>query len=422
MSTEQIPETSPLEAPQKGSRRRKIMTVGLTLLCAFGVVGCILYFYFSTHESTDDATLIGHVHPVSAKIDGTVANVYVKDNQWVNAGQLLLILDPKDYVLKVEEAKAALETAKIQEEKALNLLHYTQEKAVAEKTQAAGGIVASLSDIQISKAQVSQAEAGVIASREKLAEAQTNLKNADIELHRFNKVDPRAVSKQQFDTAKTNDDVTRSAQNAAQAELVEAEAHLVQMQKQIKNSNGKSTQSRGVMQNADAQQQQIKISQNDYDATKASVLSAQVALDIALTNLSYTQIKAPESGRIGNKSVEVGQRIQTGQMLMATVSPDIWVVANFKETQLRKMRPGQKVDIRVDAYSNHPFYGKVDSFSPASGAQFAILPPENATGNFTKIVQRVPVKILLDPKSTKGYENLLVPGMSTVVTVHVTPQ
>jgi membrane fusion protein (multidrug efflux system) len=162
---------------------------------------------------------------------------------------------------------------------------------------------------------------------------------------------------------------------------------------------------------------QTNVNATQYDAARTHVTQAEAGLAEAKLLLSYTTITAPAAGRIGRKQVEVGQRLQPGQPLLAIVSNDVWVTANFKETQLERMRPGQPVDIKVDAFPSHHFKGYVDSFSPASGAHIALSPPENATGNYTKIVQRVPVKIVFDPASVKGFETALRPGMSVVPTV-----
>jgi len=171
------------------------------------------------------------------------------------------------------------------------------------------------------------------------------------------------------------------------------------------------------LQSAHATTLETRVREGQFATAQAAVAQAAAALEDAKLQLSYTIITAPVSGRIGRKSVEAGQRVQIGQPLMAVVEDQPWVVANFKETQLQKMRTGQHVEVEIDTFSKHKFYGHVDSLAPGSGNEFALLPPDNATGNFTKIVQRIPVKILLDKDSVRGYENLLSPGMSSVVTV-----
>jgi membrane fusion protein, multidrug efflux system len=171
------------------------------------------------------------------------------------------------------------------------------------------------------------------------------------------------------------------------------------------------------LQSAQATTLETRVREGQFATAQAAIAQAAASLDDAKLQLSYTIIKAPVSGRIGRKPVEAGQRVQIGQPLMAVVEDHPWVVANFKETQLGKMRAGQRVEVEIDTFPNHKFYGRVDSLAPGSGNEFALLPPDNATGNFTKIVQRIPVKVVLDDDSVRGYENLLAPGMSSVVTV-----
>jgi membrane fusion protein (multidrug efflux system) len=164
---------------------------------------------------------------------------------------------------------------------------------------------------------------------------------------------------------------------------------------------------------------QTQVNRSEYEADLGAIAQAQASLKDAQLQLSYTNISAPNQGRIGRKVVEVGQRVQPGQPLMAIVNNDYWVVANFKETQLERMQPRQPVEIKLDAFPHHPFMGRVESISPASGSTFALLPPDNATGNFTKIVQRIPVKVVFDPQSIRGYESRIAPGMSAEVSVEL---
>jgi membrane fusion protein (multidrug efflux system) len=196
----------------------------------------------------------------------------------------------------------------------------------------------------------------------------------------------------------------------AQAQLVAAEQGVVRTEAQLTNSEG-------GLQSAQATTLETRVREGQFATAQAAMAQAEASLEDAKLQLSYTIIKAPVSGRIGRKSVEAGQRIQIGQPLMAVVEDHPWVVANFKETQLAKMRAGQHVEVEIDTFPNHKFYGHLDSLAPGSGNEFALLPPDNATGNFTKIVQRIPVKVVLDDDSVRGYENMLSPGMSTVVTV-----
>ena len=196
-------------------------------------------------------------------------------------------------------------------------------------------------------------------------------------------------------------------------------AHAQQAQHAVTEARAQLEQSRGMVQQAQALSVQTKVNERQYDVAVSSISQAQAQLDDAQLQLSYTQVRSPIDGRVGKKTVEEGQRVQPGQQLLSIVSDDTWVVANFKETQLEHMRAGQEVSVKIDSFPHHAFVGRVDSFSPGSGATFALLPSDNATGNFTKIVQRLPVKVILDKASLKGFEQLVVPGMSAVVSVSV---
>jgi membrane fusion protein (multidrug efflux system) len=226
-----------------------------------------------------------------------------------------------------------------------------------------------------------------------------------------------AISQRDLDTARQAYQVAQAQENADKEAVRQAQAKLAQTQQNVATAQAGLTASLGGIQQAEAKGIQTQVSQSDYGTAKTAIAQAQVALRNAQLQLSYTNIAAPADGKIGRKTVEVGQQVQPGTPLMALVSNEYWLTANFKETQLEHMRPGQKVEIRLDSFPHKKFEGRVDSISPASGAQFALLPPDNATGNFTKVVQRVPVKIVFNSDSIKGYEALITPGMSATVTV-----
>lgn len=419
-------EATPAKKPKKGkSLPKKMMPSGkglliIVALLLVAVLGGILWWLHSSqYEQTDNATIEGHVHPVSARVAGTVIQVLVDDNQPVKKGQLIAVIDPKDYQIALSEAEHNLANAKAQAKTAYNNIAVTRKQAVSQITQAQGGITASQSGITQARQSVAEASASVEQARQSLRQQEANYQKALSDYRRYQNVNPEAISAQQLETAATSLKNAQAARDAAQAALTQTQAQLAQTRASVKSSVSKLTQSKGVAQGAQAQALQVNVVESQYEAAKTAVSVAEDAVRQAKLNLGYTRILAPSSGRVGRKTVEVGQRVQPGEPLMSLVSPQIWVVANYKETQLERMRPGQPVDIHVDAFPSHHFTGWVDSFSPASGAQFALLPPENATGNFTKIVQRIPVKILLDSKSVDGFEDLLVPGMSTVVSVQV---
>ena len=382
------------------------------------VFGVRYLVWSAHHESTDDAYLEGHLHPISARITDTVQQVLIDDNQHVVEGQTLVILDPNDYKVRLDQAKAALDAAARQADTAEAAIHSTSQSATAQTTQAEGTIGEAKASIQASKAAVTAAEAGVPRAQAQLQEADATLQREDTDLHRYEDLYAKEqVSKQTVDHQRASYQVAVAAQAAAQEQVRQAQAQLVAAQQGVARTEALLTNSQGGLQSAEATRLETRVREGQYATALAAVAQATAALEDANLQLSYTIIKAPVTGRIGRKSVEAGQRVQIGQPLMAIVEDQPWVVANFKETQLEKMRTGQRVEVEIDTFSKHKFYGHVDSLAPGSGNEFALLPPDNATGNFTKIVQRIPVKIVLDQDSVRGYENLLSPGMSSVVTV-----
>jgi membrane fusion protein (multidrug efflux system) len=402
-----------------GKRRFKALAIILGIFLLAGLGGLLWWMNASQFEETDNATLSGHLHPVSSRIAGTVQHVLVEDNQVVRPGELLVTLEPTDVEVSLSEAEHHLAVARSAAETAAKSVAYTQHQAVAQITQAQGGLSASQAGVLQSRQAVQEARAAVDATRQALKQQEASYQKAATDYRRYRGLDPEAVSAQQLDTAATALQVAEAARNSAQAALSQAVARLQQAQAGVGTSVSRVTQAKGGLESAEAQRLQVQVLRGQQENAEAQVKVAEDALRQARLNLAYTRIYAPQAGRVGRRTVEEGQRIQPGEPLMAIVSPNIWVVANFKETQLQRIRSGQPVDIDIDAYPDHHFTGRVESFSPASGAQFALLPPENATGNFTKIVQRVPVKILLDRRTLRGYEDRLVPGMSVIAKVRV---
>ena len=297
----------------------------------------------------------------------------VDENRKVAAGQPLARIDALEYEIALHRAQAML----------------AQTKAEETRGQAA---------IDQAKAQVGQMQAQVEQATAQVSRAGAQLETANVDFSRNNKLyngDQRAIAKSEVDTAKGGFDAAQAAFDAAKANLA------------------------GVKSNVTAAQAQVESAQAALAAAQANVAASEAAVRDAERELGYATVSAPVDGRIGNKNVELGNRVQVGQALFALVQPDLWVVANFKETQLTRMRAGQPVDVTIDAIGGKTFSARVDSISPATGAQFALLPPDNATGNFTKVVQRVPVKIVFDPESVRGYEDRLRPGLSAVVNVRV---
>ncbi|HEY9646707.1 MAG TPA: HlyD family secretion protein [Chroococcidiopsis sp.] len=414
-----IPEVS--EAAAKPGRKRPspwvLGLVGAGAIAA-GVVGLRWWHYASTHAETDNAEVVGHVYPISSKIAGTVTNVAVDDNQHVTAGELLVQLDPRDYQVKVEQAQAALAIAQRQAQAAQSNVALAGANAQAQTTQARGNIEGAIASISSAQAALSEAQAGVPEAQANLAAAEANLQRTQADNQRYSLLyDSGAVSAQQRDSAKAAYDVAQAQRQAAQDAVQQAQSKVNQAQEGVAQAQAQLQQSQGGLQQAQATGVQTQVNRSQYDAANAQIAQAMANLQQAQLQLSYTQITAPAEGLVGNKTVEVGQQLQSGQPLMALIGEDFWITANFKETQVAQMHPGESVEINIDAFPGHPFRGQVESLSPASGSQFALLPPDNATGNFTKVVQRIPVKIVFDNQSLQGYEGQIAPGMSATVSV-----
>jgi membrane fusion protein (multidrug efflux system) len=356
-----------------------------------------LWRYFSSYESTDDAQIDGHLNSVSSRVSGHVAKLLVSDNQYVDGGTPLVEIDPSDYQVAVDRAKADYDAA----------------LAAARAAQVNVPITSINSGSQVSTAQadVENARAGISAARQQhaaavaqIAQAQANNAKAQSDAARYKLlVDKQEISQQQYEQAiaaaqagAANVDAARAAASAAQDQIKQAEARLAQAQ-----SNAQA---------ASTGPQQLAVMRARAQAAEAQAEQAKAALDQANLNLSYTHLVAPVSGIVTNRTVEVGQNIQLGQDLMKVINlDDLWVTANFKETQLHKMVVNQPVTIRVDV-TGKDYKGHLQSLAGASGAITSLLPPENATGNFVKVVQRIPVKITFDTGETK--DHVLRPGMS----------
>jgi membrane fusion protein, multidrug efflux system len=418
---EQEQSTTPAETPPPEPKSPRKLII-FSLLGVGAVVAAVLGFrwwqYAQTYQETDDAYITGHVNPVNARISGTVTQVLVDDNQMVTQGALLVKLDPKDYQVSLQQTQAASEATRRQAEVAQANIGIIATSAQGQTTTAQGNIDAAAASVAIAEAALAEAQAGVPAAQSQLAQIEANVVKAQLDYQRYTQLAQEgAVPKQQYDAAKATYQALVAQRNATRDQIRQAQARVAQAQKSLNNAQAKLEASKGGLQQANATGQQTEANRRQYQAALAAIAQAQSQVKNAQLQLGYTQIKAPTAGKVGDKTVEVGQRVQPGQTLLSIVQEQPWIAANFKETQLEQMQPGQAVEIKLDAFPHHTFKGRVDSLAPASGAKFALLPPDNATGNFTKIVQRIPVKIVFDPVSIRGYETRITPGMSVVVAV-----
>lgn len=410
-------KTSRLEK-MPGSRKRLLITVGAVLGVLLIVLGIRWWLYAQSHESTDDAYIVAHVSNVSARVSGTVSSVLVDENQIVKAGQVLATLDPRDYQVKAEQAAAAYRLAQQQATAAAVQVPQAAFQADAQAQQAAGNVSGAASGIAESEAKLAEARAGVLTAQAAVRQADANLLRAQQDYNRYKMlVREGAISTQQFDQATATMRVEQAQRDSARQQLVAAKTRVGAAQSALAVSRGTLVATRGQQSTAQAGKVGVQVAQAQAATAAVNVQQAKAQLDAANLNLQYCTIVAPVAGRTGKRQVEVGQQVQPGQAIFGIVQSEPWIEANFKETQIGRMKVGQRVDIEIDALKGRHFVGFIESLSPASGASFALLPPENATGNFTKIVQRIPVRISFDPKSIRGYEDRIRAGLSTVVTV-----
>jgi membrane fusion protein (multidrug efflux system) len=396
--------TKPLPATERDFRSRVSRTAspGFRIAIIIGVVillvvGFFVYRYVTSYESTDDAEVDGHINSISTRISGHVIKLNVQDNQYVQAGTVLVEIDPADYQVAYERAKADFDDA--------------QAAAAAAGVNVPITSVNTTSQVSATEADVASSRAGIAAARQQyeaakaqLAQAVANDVKAQNDLGRYKQlVDKQEISQQQYDQA-----VAASRASAAAVDAARATADAAQQQ--VTQAQGKLVQAEANLSNARTAPRQMEVTRSRAASALAEAQFKKAELDQAQLNLQYTKVTAPVAGVVSDRTVEVGQNVAPGQELMKVIPlNDVWITANFKETQLREMKVGQPVTIEVDA-SGRKYKGKVDSLAGASGARFSLLPPENATGNYVKVVQRIPVKIVLDPGENN--DQSLRPGMS----------
>ncbi len=398
--------------PAKEARKKKILWIVVPIVVVVILVGGVLWYLNArTYESTDDAQIDGHVNAVSARVSGHVLEVRVEETQVVNQGDLLVRMDPKDFEVAIAKAQADLADAVAglqtsQTDVPITSVNTSSQlkNAEAGKTDASAGVAGAEKQLGAARARVITANANI-----RMAEANDVKAQKDLERYKL-LVDKDEVSRQQYDQALAAAESAHATLQAQRAGLLEAEQNVIVAEHTVEQARAKVAQADASVQSAMNFPQQIAAVKAKARASQAKVEQQQAALEQAQLNLKYATIYAPVTGIVGKKSVEAGQNVSPGEQLMAVVPlEDIWVTANFKETQLKKMRAGQLVSIKVDAYGRK-YSGKVERIAGASGARFSLLPPENATGNYVKVVQRIPIRIRLDPGQND--DHLLRPGMS----------
>ena len=393
--------------------RRLLPIAGAVLLAA--LLG--LFLYFRNRETTDDAQVDGHITPIAAKISGRIGKVLVEDNQAVKAGQVLAQIEPADYQAAVDQAKGALALAEGEARSAGVDVPRTSENVASGQSSADAQLAGAQADFVRAQASYEQAQTADLAfAQANVDRSRANAQLAKSDLERYTPLMEKGeISKQQFDAAKANADASLSALNADEQRFAQAKRNIDIWRAQLDAAKARVDQAKAGVTSARSDQRRVAMRSADAQAKLAKVQQSRAALDAALLNLSYCNIVAPIDGVATHKQVEPGQIVQPGQGLLVVVPlHDVWVTANFKETQLKNMKPGQKAYLKVDTYGK-TFSGHVDSISGATGAVLSLLPPENATGNYVKVVQRVPVKIVLDPIPPEVA--VLRPGMNVEATV-----
>jgi membrane fusion protein (multidrug efflux system) len=427
-------------------KRPAFIAVAAVILIIGAVLGLRYWLYARAHETTDDAFIDADVTRVSPKVSGYVAKLYIKDNQQVKEGDLLLEIDPRDYQARLDQAQAALDAGMARLKEAQSGIELTRANTSANVQEASATVRRAQTEVQAQTAsaaaersRIAQMNAGVATAQANVSQAQSQAvaaeaeaRRADADVLRYQALyEKDEVSRQRLDqavatarTANAQFEAARNRVSAATAQVNEARAaHNVaqetarQAQAQVAGTKASVGEAQGRLMLANTGTQQIAVSRAQAETAGASIEQLRAAVAQAQLDLSYTKVYAPVSGRVTNKAVEENALVQVGQPLFAVVPDDVWVTANFKESQVGDIHPGQSVEITVDAYRGKVFRGHVDSIQAGTGAQFSLLPPENATGNYVKVVQRVPVKIVFDEPQDARY--LLAPGMSVVPEVKV---
>ncbi len=391
--------------------------IGIVLLLGLGAV--VWAWSTSGRESTDDAQVDAHLTQMSARVGGTVTKVAVDDNQLVEAGALLVQLDPSDYQVAVDKAKAELADAEANALAAQSSVPITSTTTTSNVTTARGGITQAQSSVAASEKEIEAARARIVSAQAKLRESEANAAKSARDVERLRGLLAKdEVSQQMFDATSATAEAQKATVDSSRSQVAEAEAGLRVAESKLAQAHASEQQAHAELQTAQTGPSQVTATKARAAAAEAHAQQARATLAQAELNLKYTTVTAPVRGVVSKKGVNVGQVVAAGQPLFAIVQiDDVWVTANFKETQLKEMRHGQRAVVSVDAYGGKDFTGKVDSISGATGARFSLLPPENATGNFVKVVQRVPVKIVLDPGQDPDHR--LRPGMSVTPTVYL---
>lgn len=401
-TNEQVPQE---ETPAAKGNKRGIAIVVVVVLA---LIAGFFYWRSTFTVDTDDAQVDGNLYQVSSRVAGQVVKVYVQEQQVVKKGDVIAEIDPTDYQVALEQAEANLATAKAQYEQASVNVPITS-------TNVRTSLATSGQDVLGTEAQVLQAQAQAQAAQSQVAQAKAMAQKAQIDVDRYTPLVAKdVISKQQYDQAVATATANQAALEAAERQAKAQQDQVSLVQQRLAQAKAQASQS------AKNGPEQVKVQQATAQAAAASVQQAQTRVDQAKLNLSYCKVTAPASGIISKKSVVEGANLSVGQSLMTIVPlEDLWVTANFKETQLKEMKAGQSVEIEVDALGGKKFQGTVQQIGGATGSSLSLFPPENATGNYVKVVQRIPVRINFADLDNENKDHLLRIGMSVIPTVRV---
>jgi membrane fusion protein, multidrug efflux system len=405
---------------QANTKDKKVLgkIIGIIVVLVLITGGYMVWLHLAKFESTDDAEIDGQIHAISSRVTGHVLEVKVEDEQQVKTGDVLVVLDPKDYEVAVAKARADLADAVAAYSSSSSDIPITSTNTRSTLTTANSSRLDASAGVSGAERQLGAARARQASAQANIRVAQANLTKAEQDVERYKQLVAKdEISKQQYDQAVAARDAAKATLDAQSAVANEATQNISVAEKNVEQAQTRVEQANAQIQAALTGPQQVKVTQAKAQSAAAKVDEQRALLDQAELNLKYTTIVAPVDGVVGKKSVAEGQNIAAGQELMAVVPLEgLWVTANFKETQLEKMRVGQTVKIKVDAYDRE-YTGKILRIAGASGARFSLLPPENATGNYVKVVQRIPVRIALDPGQDN--DHLLRQGMSVTPTVQL---
>lgn len=411
--------TKPQSVAQSPVKRNLLLIAGAIALGLCSIGGWNWWQFQKTHVSTENAQIQGHLSPISCKISATVQQVLVKDGEYVQAGQTLVVLENQDLALNLQQAKAKLQAAQAQLASARHTVQLTSQTHTTQVQQSQAQLVASQSGVSAAIANVEQAKAAIAANRAKVAQSQTQVEQTQADYRRYNSLyQSGAISAQQAEAAKSAYENNLANLTATSRVVEQSQAELMNAEAQLQKAIAESEVSKGQAAQTDVAEETVLVQQDQEKVALAQV--EQAKLDIALVEkqLEYTVIKAPVSGVVGKLTAQVGQKVQSGQYLFAIVplqTEQIYVEANFKETSLQNLRLGQTAEVEVDAYPREVFPATVEGISPATGASFALLPPDNATGNYNKVVQWLPVRLAFRPDADPQHR--LRAGLSVKVTV-----